>query len=197
MYSVEFDTNIIKGVEPIDIDLLNPHEKIIKKKKTRLTKFIKSFDEYYIISSILCCHKTHVLIKRKRGNNANKTSKHPETIALHGSTYRKDSATNSVAVPIYQTTSYQFDNAEHAGNLFALKELGFKKVPVTKIDYSSDLISTGVGGNGIPKDEIISKGVSNELFEPKSTQHLIYCSRSKAWHPIILLSTMFKIDTKN
>ena len=80
---------------------------------------------------------------------------------------------------------------------FALKELGFKKVPVTKIDYSSDLISTGVGGNGIPKDEIISKGVSNELFEPKSTQHLIYCSRSKAWHPIILLSTMFKIDTKN
>ena len=52
------------------------------------------------------------------------TSKHPETIALHGGTYRKDSATNSVAVPIYQTTSYQFDNTEHAGNLFALKELG-------------------------------------------------------------------------
>jgi len=52
------------------------------------------------------------------------TSIHPETIALHGCTYRKDSATNSVAVPIYQTTSYQFDNTEHAGNLFALKELG-------------------------------------------------------------------------
>ena len=52
------------------------------------------------------------------------TSKHPETIALHGGTYRKDSATNSVAVPIYQTTSYQFNNTEHAGNLFALKELG-------------------------------------------------------------------------
>ncbi len=27
MYSVEFDTNIIKGVELVDIDLLNPHEK--------------------------------------------------------------------------------------------------------------------------------------------------------------------------
>ena len=52
------------------------------------------------------------------------TSKHPETIALHGGTYRNDSATNSVAVPIYQTTSYQFNNTEHAGNLFALKELG-------------------------------------------------------------------------
>jgi hypothetical protein len=78
-----------------------------------------------------------------------------------------------------------------------LKELGFKKVPVTKIDYSSDLISTGPNGGGIPKDEIINKGVSNELFEPKSTQHLIYCSRSKAWYPVILLSTMFKIDTNN
>ena len=35
-----------------------------------------------------------------------------------------DSSTNSVAVPIYQTTSYQFNDANHAENLFALKELG-------------------------------------------------------------------------
>ena len=62
MYSIKFDTDIIKGVELMDINLLNPHEKIIKKKKTKLTKFIKSFDEYYIISSILCCHKSHVII---------------------------------------------------------------------------------------------------------------------------------------
>ena len=51
-------------------------------------------------------------------------SLHPETIALHGGNYRKDPSTNSVAVPIYQTTSYQFDNQEHASNLFSLKELG-------------------------------------------------------------------------
>jgi O-acetylhomoserine (thiol)-lyase len=48
---------------------------------------------------------------------------HPQTIVLHGG-FRKDPATNAVAVPIYQTTSYQFDSAEHASNLFALKELG-------------------------------------------------------------------------
>jgi O-acetylhomoserine (thiol)-lyase len=48
----------------------------------------------------------------------------PETLALHGGTYRHDPATNAVAVPIYQTTSYQFNNTEHAVNLFALKELG-------------------------------------------------------------------------
>ena len=50
-------------------------------------------------------------------------SKHPETIVLHAG-YRSDTATNAVAVPIYQTTSYQFNNTEHAANLFALKELG-------------------------------------------------------------------------
>ncbi|GAB5471028.1 MAG: PLP-dependent transferase [Rhodospirillales bacterium] len=49
--------------------------------------------------------------------------KHPETIVLHAG-HRKDSATNAVAVPIYQTTSYQFDDSDHAANLFALKELG-------------------------------------------------------------------------
>ena len=51
-------------------------------------------------------------------------SKHPETIALHGGDFRKDQATNSVAVPIYRTTSYQFDSTEHAANLFGLKEFG-------------------------------------------------------------------------
>lgn len=47
----------------------------------------------------------------------------PETIALHAG-WRADPATGAVAVPIYQTTSYQFRDAEHAANLFALKELG-------------------------------------------------------------------------
>src|SRR5690349_8670445 len=51
-------------------------------------------------------------------------SQNPETIVLHGGAYRADSATTAVAVPIYQTTSYQFNSTEHAANLFALKELG-------------------------------------------------------------------------
>ena len=48
----------------------------------------------------------------------------PETIAIHGGDYRSDPSTNAVAVPIYRTTSYQFDSTEHAANLFALKEFG-------------------------------------------------------------------------
>jgi len=51
-------------------------------------------------------------------------TQHPETIVLHSGNYRFDKETNSVAVPIYQTTSYQFKNSEHAGDLFALKEFG-------------------------------------------------------------------------
>ena len=50
-------------------------------------------------------------------------SKHPETLVLH-SGYRSDPATTAVAVPIYQTTSFQFNNTQHASNLFALAELG-------------------------------------------------------------------------
>ena len=47
----------------------------------------------------------------------------PATIALHAG-WRKDETTNSVAVPIHMTSSYQFDSTDHAANLFALGELG-------------------------------------------------------------------------
>ena len=50
-------------------------------------------------------------------------SQNVETLVLHAG-YRADPATHAVAVPIYQTTSYQFNSTEHAANLFALKELG-------------------------------------------------------------------------
>lgn len=46
-----------------------------------------------------------------------------ETLALHGG-QDADPATGSRAVPIYQTTSYQFKDTEHAANLFGLKEPG-------------------------------------------------------------------------
>ncbi|HQJ25918.1 MAG TPA: O-acetylhomoserine aminocarboxypropyltransferase/cysteine synthase [Thermoleophilia bacterium] len=46
-----------------------------------------------------------------------------ETLALHGG-QEPDPATNARAVPIYQTTSYVFDDADHAADLFSLKEPG-------------------------------------------------------------------------
>src|SRR5580700_4089584 len=46
-----------------------------------------------------------------------------ETLQLHAG-QEADPTTGSRAVPIYQTTSYVFKNAEHGANLFALKEFG-------------------------------------------------------------------------
>jgi len=47
-------------------------------------------------------------------------SKHPETMVLHAGP-RNDDGSGAVAVPIFQTTSYQF---RHAANLFGLKDFG-------------------------------------------------------------------------
>ena len=46
-----------------------------------------------------------------------------ETLALHGG-QEADPTTNARAVPIYQTTSYMFDSADHAADLFGLREFG-------------------------------------------------------------------------
>lgn len=51
------------------------------------------------------------------------SSQHFETLQLHAG-QQADSNTKSRAVPIYQTTSYVFNNSEHAANLFGLKEFG-------------------------------------------------------------------------
>src|SRR6202008_2167128 len=48
---------------------------------------------------------------------------HPDTLAVHAG-QSPDPATGSRAVPIYQTTSYLFQDADHAGRLFALQEFG-------------------------------------------------------------------------
>jgi O-acetylhomoserine (thiol)-lyase len=47
----------------------------------------------------------------------------PETLALHAG-QTPDPATNARAVPIYATTSYVFNDTDHAADLFALKQFG-------------------------------------------------------------------------
>ena len=51
-------------------------------------------------------------------------SRQPETIALHGGSFRFDPTTGSVAVPIYQTSSFQFPGTDGADKLFALEAPG-------------------------------------------------------------------------
>jgi O-acetylhomoserine (thiol)-lyase len=51
-------------------------------------------------------------------------SQHPDTLTVHAGQEEADPATNARAVPIYQTTSYVFDDTQHAADLFALKVPG-------------------------------------------------------------------------
>jgi len=54
---------------------------------------------------------------------ADKLSKNFETLQLHAG-QEPDPTTKSRAVPIYATTSFTFDNSEHAAKLFGLKQFG-------------------------------------------------------------------------
>ena len=71
------------------------------------------------------------------------------TRQLH-SGYSPDPVTGSRAVPLYQTTSYQFKNTEHAANLFALKELGniYTRLMNPTTDVLEQRISDLEGGVG-------------------------------------------------
>lgn len=53
-----------------------------------------------------------------------KNKLHIETLALHVGQEQPDSATDSRAVPIYQTTSYVFRDSQHAADRFALRDAG-------------------------------------------------------------------------
>ena len=74
--------------------------------------------------------------------------KNPETIGLHGGDYRSDPTTTAVAVPISQTTSYQFKNAEHAANLFGLKEFGniYTRIMNPTVDVLEKRVAALEGG---------------------------------------------------
>ncbi len=73
----------------------------------------------------------------------------PETLALHAG-QTPDPTTGARAVPIYQTTSFVFKDAEHAANLFALKEFG--NIYTRLMNPTSDVVEKRIaaleGGTG-------------------------------------------------
>jgi O-acetylhomoserine/O-acetylserine sulfhydrylase len=74
---------------------------------------------------------------------------HFETLQLHAG-QKKDAATNSRAVPIYQTTSYLFDNADHAARLFNLEEFGniYSRIMNPTVGVFEERIAALEGGVG-------------------------------------------------
>ena len=72
-----------------------------------------------------------------------------ETLQLHAG-QKKDIATNSRAVPIYQTTSYLFDDAEHAARLFNLEEFGniYSRIMNPTVNVFEERVAALEGGIG-------------------------------------------------
>jgi O-acetylhomoserine (thiol)-lyase len=73
----------------------------------------------------------------------------PETIALHGG-QKPDPATNARAVPIYQTTSYVFNDTAHAARLFGLQEFGniYTRIMNPTTDVFEQRVAQLEGGTG-------------------------------------------------
>lgn len=72
-----------------------------------------------------------------------------ETLGVHGG-LKPDPVTGARAVPIYQNNAYQFNNTEHAANLFALKDAGYiytriHNPTVTVFEERVALLEGGIG----------------------------------------------------
>ena len=141
MYPIKVDKDIIIGIEQMDINLLIPHEKVVLDKKEILKNNLKYKDDDLIISTILICSESNMII-----------------------------------------------DGHH--RYTALKELGYSKIPVTLINYFSNKIITDKE-DSFSKKEIILNSKRKNLYDPKSTKHLIYCNNNKEWFPITLISSLY------
>lgn len=146
MFSIKLDNDIVKKIKEVSIDDILPHEKVIVDKKEVLKSSLKYKDEYIIISTILICSQSNMII-----------------------------------------------DGHH--RYTALKELGYDKVPVTIVNYFSDKIITDENDT-FSKKEIIYRSKTGDLFEPKSTKHLVFCNDKLNWYPITLISSWYNLKSK-
>ena len=144
MYSIEIDRGLVMGLNLVKRENLYPHENTISSKVDLLVKYLESFNESVIISSIIYCSKNMVIIDGH----------------------------------------HRFET---------LKKLGYKVIPATAIDYFSKKIKTN-HTEIISKEKIINSGLTKNFLKPKTTNHLVYCKKSESWNPVILLSSLFKLE---
>jgi hypothetical protein len=144
MYSIDIDKDMIIGIEELSVNSLVPHEKVLLDKKDILKNNLKYKDDDIIISTIIVCSESNLII-----------------------------------------------DGHH--RYTALKELGYNKIPVTVINYFSNHIITDEK-DSLSKNKIIENSLNGNLFEPKTTKHLVYCNKNKSWFPVTLLSSLYLIE---
>ena len=127
MYSISFEKNLVEGLSLISPKMIHPHEKVIDEKTSLLINYLNTFNESIVVSSILCCSKSMVII-----------------------------------------------DGHH--RFFALKKLGFKKIPVTKLDYFSNQIKTGLNFVFF----IIGNEVIEEVKEVKKEKNIYEIAKEEA-----------------
>jgi ParB-like chromosome segregation protein Spo0J len=75
---------------------------------------------------------------------------------------------------------------------YALQKLGYEKVPITRINYDSNLIKTHIEDT-ITKNNLLEAALSGKMLPPKSSFHHIIDMNYKL-QPIILLSVLTRLD---
>jgi len=100
---------------------------------------------------------------------------HFDTLCLHGGT-QPDPTTGSRAAPLYQTTSYQFKNTDHAANLFGLKEFG--NIYTRIMNPTNDVVEQRLAAlEGAVGALVVSSGQAAETFAilnlAKSGDHIV------------------------
>jgi hypothetical protein len=116
-----------------------------------------------------------------------------ETLQLHAG-QEADPATGSRAVPIYQTSSYVFQNAEHGANLFALKEFGniYTRImnPTTDVfEKRMAALEGGVAGLAVASGQAAQFIALNNILQPGDNFVTSSLSAS-ALRPVLPWATM-------
>ena len=62
MYSINVDIDIVSGIEEVDVNLLIPHEKVLLDKKDILKNNLKYKNDNIIISTIIICNESNLII---------------------------------------------------------------------------------------------------------------------------------------
>ena len=62
MFSIKIDDNIIEGITEVNIESIIPHEKVLVDKKDILKENLKYKDDCLIISTILICSQSNIII---------------------------------------------------------------------------------------------------------------------------------------